>query len=163
MRGTGRKELSVARRALEGVRRAMGFGAVSRRDPLGPKGERMAARRLRKSGYRVLARNVMTAAGEADLVCLAPDKRTIVVVEVKARRVGGAASAAGVSGGGGGLAIPPEAAVGHRKQRRLLSVAQLVARSHGWTDRPLRIDVVAIEAPERGRPTIRHHENAVVR
>ena len=47
---------------------------------LGRRGERAAARLLRSQGYRVLARNARVPMGEADLVCLAPDGKTVVVV-----------------------------------------------------------------------------------
>ncbi len=121
------------------------------RDPIGPAGERVAARRLRRRGYRVIARNVRTGQGEIDLVCLAPDRATVVFVEVKTRRVRD----------GGVLAQRPETSVGARKQEKLRRLAREVARKRGWTDRPLRIDVVAVEWPARGRPMVRHTERAV--
>lgn len=124
---------------------------AGRRDPLGPAGERAAMRHLRAKGYRKLGANVRTGAGEIDLIVLAPDKRTIVFVEVKAKRVADGSSAA----------VRPEASVHARKRAKLRLLAQQVARARGWQDRPLRIDVVAVEQPSRGRPVIRHHENAV--
>lgn len=51
---------------------------------LGRSGERLAARRLRQAGYRVLARNYRAAGGELDLV--AADSRTLLFVEVKTRQ-----------------------------------------------------------------------------
>lgn len=123
---------------------------IGKRDPLGPRGERVAARMLKRKRYRILNRNLTTPVGEADLVCLAPDGKTIVIVEVKARRMHAE-----------NTAFAPEVAVGGRKQRKLLIVAQVIAKRKGWTDRPLRIDVVAIEFHKKGKPTIRHHENAV--
>jgi len=122
-----------------------------RRDPIGPAGERVAAKELRRAGYRLIARNVRTASGEVDLICLAPDKRTIVFVEVKTRRVSTGAKAA----------HRPETSVGARKQEKLRRLAREVARRRDWTDRPLRIDVVAVEWPERGRPIVRHTQRAV--
>ncbi len=107
---------------------------------------------LKRKRYRILNRNLTTPVGEADLVCLAPDGKTIVIVEVKARRMTGSDPA-----------FAPEVAVGGRKQRKLQVVTQVIAKRKGWADRPLRIDVVAIEFPPKGRPTIRHHENAVTR
>ncbi|MCB9838956.1 MAG: YraN family protein [Phycisphaeraceae bacterium] len=122
------------------------------RDPIGPAGERVAARKLRRDGYRVIARNVRTGSGEVDLVCVAPDRRTIVFVEVKTRRVGGSGAAP---------ARRPETSVGAHKQEKLRRLAREVARKRGWTGRPLRIDVVAVEWPARGRPVVRHTERAV--
>lgn len=103
-----------------------------RTDPrarLGRRGEAHAARLLRRDGYRVLARNARTAAGEADLVAIDPDGRTLVVVEVKSR-----ASAAG-----------PRPAVSLRPPQidRLRRIATLLARAnpHDGTPRPARVDL----------------------
>lgn len=139
-----------------GVMRLLGRGRPEKptnggRDPIGPAGERVAARWLRRNGHRVIARNVRTGSGEVDLVCLAPDKQTIVFVEVKTRRVRV----------GGDMAQRPERSVGAKKQEKLRRLARELARKRGWTDRPLRIDVVAVEWPDRGRPVVRHTERAV--
>ncbi len=50
---------------------------------LGPRGERVAARYLRRQGLRILARNVRFGRDEIDLVAL--DGETLVFVEVKSR------------------------------------------------------------------------------
>src|SRR5437763_939673 len=47
----------------------------------GRRSERAAARFLRKLGYRVIAANVLDAAGEIDLIAV--DGETMVVVEVR--------------------------------------------------------------------------------
>ena len=120
---------------------------------LGRAGERAAARLLRRAGYRLLGRNVRVRIGEADLVCLAPDRRTIVVVEVKTRRAAPDAP--------GAIWLPPEANVHRRKRAKLIAVVRYLARANGWTARPLRIDVVGVEWPQRGRPVLRHHVGAV--
>ncbi|MFG0284967.1 MAG: YraN family protein [Phycisphaerales bacterium JB039] len=128
----------------------------ARRDPLGPAGERAAARYLRRRGYRVLGRNIQTAAGEADLVCEAPDRRTIVIVEVKSRRriEGQPVRSAETA---------PEASVTAEKRRKLGAIARTLAALNRWTDRPLRIDVVAVERLDRRfrRWQIRHLPDAV--
>lgn len=131
----------------------------------GALGERLAARRLRRSGYRVLLRNVRLPVGELDIVCLAPDRRTIVVVEVKCRVVKGEMGMR-----------RPEAAITAHKRRKLRSLAELLRRRRGWDDRPIRIDVVSVEiaggaSAGRGlfdrlrgrghRAAIRHYEGAV--
>lgn len=123
--------------------------AANARDPLGPAAERIAARRLRVGGMRILERNARTPIGEVDIIALAPDKRTIVLVEVKARRIGPRERPR------------PEAAVGANKQRKLLTLAGDLARRRGWQDRPIRIDIVAVDVPERGGPVVRHYERAV--
>lgn len=116
---------------------------------LGRRGESLACKHLRRRRYRIIDRNVRTPAGEADIVALAPDRRTIVVVEVKARTLSGGFPAAG------------ERAITRDKKRRLIVVTMQIARRRGWTDRPLRIDVIAIEQDGRNAPVIRHHERAV--
>ncbi len=54
-----------------------------RGDDVGRRGERLAARRLKCTGYRILARNLRNCCGEIDLLAEASDRHTIVIVEVK--------------------------------------------------------------------------------
>lgn len=115
----------------------------------GTRGEKLARTYLRRNRYRVLRRNLRTPLGEADIVALAPDRRTIVIVEVKTRAVST------------GLASPGERAITHAKKQRLIRLTQLIARKNNWLDRPLRIDVIAIDEPDSGKPVIRHHPRAV--
>lgn len=94
--------------------------------------------------------------GEADLVCLAPDRRTVVIVEVKTRLVHR----------GAGVAVPPEANITAHKQSKLARIARHLARCNGWQERPVRIDVVAVEWPVEGvwwprLPPMRHHEGVL--
>lgn len=122
---------------------------------LGRAGERAAARFLRRAGYRILARNLRLRFGEADLVCLAPDRRTIVIVEVKTRRRGAQRSLQGEH-------IPPEASVHHHKRRKLRAIARALVNANRWHNRPIRIDIIAVEWPADGAaPLIRHHPGAV--
>jgi len=137
--------------ALARAFRAVLGGRTGGRDPLGPRGERIAMKHLRAKGHRKVGANVRLPAGEIDLLTIAPDGRTVVVVEVKAKRIAGDERGA----------PPPEASVHERKRAKLRLLAQQAARARGWTDRPLRIDVVAVDVPERGRPAVRHYENAV--
>ncbi len=129
---------------LELLRRALGAG--NGRDPLGPAGERAAAKHLRTLGYRVLGCNLRVPMGEADVLALAPDGDTIVLVEVKARRVGAE-----------GAFAAPEASITAHKRRKLAAILDHLARANGWTKRPLRIDAVAVEFPGTGKPLVRHH------
>lgn len=117
---------------------------------LGRAGEKLAARHLRKRGCRVVARNLKSTIGELDLVALAPDRRTLVLVEVKTRAFRS-----------GFPAPPPEASITVRKRRKLTLLAQQLARTKRWQGRPVRIDVIAIDWPECGKPVIRHYENAI--
>lgn len=121
--------------------------------------EREAARFLRGLGYRVLGRNVRLRCGEADLVCRAPDRRTMVIVEVKARvrREGQPVASA---------TILPEAGITSAKRRHLRAVARSLITANKWHDRPVRIDVVAVEyhaspAAHEQPPLVRHYVGAV--
>lgn len=136
-----------------------GRAAHGRRDPLGPAGERAAAKHLRRAGYRIVGTNVRLAMGEIDLLALDPERLTLVVVEVKARRLEGGVGAASIRGS----APPPEASVTDAKRRRLLALAAAVSSMRRWRGRGVRIDVVGVDwAPDRP-PIVRHHVNAVVR
>ena len=54
---------------------------TSSTETVGRKGERLAARRLRRAGYRILERNLRIGRDEADIVALDPDRTTIVIVD----------------------------------------------------------------------------------
>jgi putative endonuclease len=109
---------------------------------LGDRGERAAARFLRRRGLRVLLRGYRTRFGEIDLI--ARDGETLVFVEVKARRQG----------------VPAEA-VTAEKQRRITLAALQFLRKHRLLDVRSRFDIVAIVWPdERGQPQIEHIPNA---
>ncbi len=47
---------------------------------LGEKGERYAARWLKRRGYRVIERNYTVGDDEADVIAIAPDGKTVVIV-----------------------------------------------------------------------------------
>ncbi|MBL0927298.1 MAG: YraN family protein [Phycisphaerales bacterium] len=118
---------------------------------LGRRSESVAAEHLRRLGYTVLARNVVTKVGEADLVCRAPDGRTLVVVEVKSRRLSDRARPRA------------EEQVGPGKRARLARIAEVLSR-HGKWGTPgggVRIDVVAVDWPAAGPPSVRHYAGAV--
>jgi putative endonuclease len=109
---------------------------------LGDRGERAAARHLRRQGMRILVRGYRTPQGEIDLI--ARDGQVLVFVEVKARRQGAPAEA-----------VTPE------KQRRLTLAALHFLKRHGLLEQRSRFDVVAIVWPEgRTAPTIEHIRDA---
>ena len=103
--------------------------------------ERAAEKALETEGYRILARNFSTRAGEIDFV--AEDRGTLCFVEVKGR-----------SGEGFGS---PAAAVTAEKQRRIFRSAEAYLAGHqdGRTPPPVcRFDVVAILEQPSGKPRI---------
>jgi putative endonuclease len=115
------------------------------RKTLGQRGEKAAARYLRRRGYKVLARGDRFGPGELDLVML--DRKTIVFVEVKTR----------VSSDAG----HPAEAVDANKQRRLTRLAVTFLKRYRLLERPARFDVVAVTWPDGKRqPTIEHFPNA---
>ncbi|MEO1535935.1 MAG: YraN family protein [Planctomycetota bacterium] len=118
---------------------------------VGRRGERIATRYLKRRGFRVMGRNVDLGVGEADLVCVSPDRDALVVVEVKTR-----------TGSDGDRR--PESQVGRAKQRKLRQIAQVVRKvvKGKAAKLPVRIDVVAVELrPWPRRSVVRHHKRAV--
>ncbi len=121
----------------------------------GASGERLAGRYLRRHGYRIIARNLKTSVGEVDILCLAPDRRTVVILEVKTRQMR--------AEGSGRSELPPELALNAAKKRKLLAIAQDLIRRKKWTGRTVRIDLIAIDLRAGEKPDIRHHLNAVIK
>jgi putative endonuclease len=99
----------------------------------GRKGEAIAEKHLRVSGYRILERNYRTPVGELDLVAM--DGETLVFVEVKARR--------------GTLFGAPEEAVGSHKRRQLERAALVYITRKRKENLPCRFDVVSVMAGPR--------------
>lgn len=110
----------------------------------GDRGERTAARFLRKQGYRILARQVRNSFGEIDLIAL--DGDVIVFVEVKTRST--------LSAG-----LPVEA-VDHRKQQQITRTALAWMKRRRLLDQQGRFDVVAILWQSGNPPQIQHYRNA---
>jgi putative endonuclease len=102
---------------------------------LGKKGERHAARYLKRIGFKVLAMNYRTAGGEIDII--AREKDILAFVEVKTRTTAS-------------YGIPQEA-VDLRKQRQLIRAARAYLQEIGETSIPCRFDVVAVQAGKDGR------------
>jgi putative endonuclease len=109
---------------------------------LGDRGEREAARYLRRRGMRVVIRGYRTPWGEIDLV--ARDGDFLVFIEVKTRRRGAPAEA-----------VTPE------KQRRLTLAALRFLRRRNLLEVRCRFDVVAVIWPDDARPPqIEHFRDA---
>jgi len=99
---------------------------------LGARGERYAARYLRRQGMKIVGRQVRMDEGELDLVAV--EGRTVVFVEVKTRR---------------SLAFgPPKLAVHFRKQRQIVRAAEWFLAARRLTDVPCRFDVLGVTFPE---------------
>jgi putative endonuclease len=112
---------------------------------LGDEGERLAARYLRRQGYKILARRYRTAMGEIDLI--ARDGACIVFVEVKTRR--------------SDVAGRPHEAVDSCKQAQLTRLALAFLKRYGLLEQPARFDVISIVWEGTGtEPQIVHYRNA---
>lgn len=129
-------------RAWLGIERAEPFG---RQDRLGARGEKAAARFLKRLGYRIVARGVRSRLGELDLVAV--DGRTVVFVEVKTRTDTDAGQ--------------PLDAVTPEKQRRVTQAALAFLKYRGLLEHRSRFDVVSIVWPAGKRePAIEHIQSA---
>ncbi|MFA5854635.1 MAG: YraN family protein [Patescibacteria group bacterium] len=116
---------------------------AAERKVIGNHGEDLAAAFLRSRGFRILERQArVSRIGEIDLVAL--DGETLVFVEVKTRH--------DVSFGS------PEEAVTASKLRTLAACAESWRGAKGWTARPYRIDVIAVDLVG-DKPVIRHLES----
>ena len=113
------------------------------RKSLGKAGEDLAERYLKRQGYAVVERNYRCSLGEIDLIAL--DKRAVVFVEVKTRRVDTAGA--------------PLEAVNAAKQRRLKRAALHYLNRHRLHDRNVRFDVVGVSLGE-SPPAVRHVRHA---
>lgn len=114
------------------------------RQAFGHAGETEAERRLRREGYRILARNLRTRLGELDLV--AESGELLVFVEVKSRR-------SEAYGGG-------RHAVDARKQARMVRLAAQYLARHRIRGRCCRFDVILCEGDLEHPLAIEHVENA---
>jgi len=116
---------------------------LNRRQNFGKKSESIAAKHLKKNGYKILEQNYRTKLGEIDII--AKDKDTLVFVEVKARssnRFGN-----------------PKWAVTLKKQIKISMVALLYIKSTKQRNVKARFDVVAISSA-KDKPSIEIIKNA---
>jgi putative endonuclease len=108
------------------------------RDPrseLGQAAENVAARHLRKHGFRILGRNVSTRRGEVDII--AADGDVLCFVEVKCRDSTDFA--------------PPQASVNRGKQARIRAAAGAWLAMRRLHDRLCRFDVVSVTPDPEAR------------
>lgn len=108
------------------------------------------ARRLRASGWTIVARNVRLGRDEVDLLAVDPGPpATLVLVEVRRR-------------GRRDFGLPEEA-LDHRKRAALrralgtLLTLDVLPDGTSLPRLPMRTDLVAIDPGPDGEPSIRHH------
>ncbi len=113
---------------------------------IGDLGEDLAVSFLEGKRYRILERNFRCKGGEVDIVARDPRDKSLVFVEVKARR--------DLSYGVPQLAVTPF------KQRQISKAALTWLAKHRLQDTAARFDVIAILLADGGAPTIEHIVNA---
>jgi putative endonuclease len=112
--------------------------------PLGQRGEDLAAKHLKRSGYKILGRNVWLGRYEVDI--LARDGDTVVFVEVRSKT--------------SDEPVPPEDSVGYTKRQHLRKAALFYLIRHEVPGTYYRFDVVAVVAPAEGKATITLYRDA---
>jgi putative endonuclease len=129
------------RQKIQAMFRALPGAASS--DPLGGRGENMAAKHLRNLGYKIIHRNWKCGVGEVDII--ARDGKILVFVEVKTRAYDDPT---------------PEDQVDVTKRHQLTKAAKQYLARYGSLPPPARFDVVAIVWPQGRDPIIRHTQDA---
>ncbi len=101
---------------------------VNQRQQFGKESESLAARHLKKNGYKILERNYRNELGEIDII--AKEKGVLVFVEVKAGKTPFYGN--------------PKWAVTPKKQRKISMVALYYLKTTHQTHVKARFDVVAV-------------------
>lgn len=110
----------------------------------GERGEDIAAKWYRHSGYEIVARNYRTRLGEIDLIV--QKNGELVFAEVKARSAGFIAT--------------PASFVTPSKQRKLILAAQSYLSALKNADGNMRFDVVEVFLDNKGKDQVHCIENA---
>lgn len=112
----------------------------------GEAGEEIAANFLIARGYRIVERNFRCKGGEIDIIAREPTDKSLIFVEVKARR----SLAYGV----------PQLAVTPFKQRQITKAALTWLSVNRLHDQNARFDVIAILLHSDGNHAVDHIRNA---
>lgn len=113
---------------------------------VGNMGEEVATAFLTARGLRILERNFRCKGGEVDIIARDPGDKSLVFVEVKARR--------DLSYG------VPQLAVNAFKQRQISKAALTWLSKNRLHDQNARFDVIAILLADDGRHKVEHIVNA---
>jgi putative endonuclease len=107
--------------------------SITNKKTEGQRGEDIACKALKKTGYRILDKNFSCRHGELDII--AEDNDVLCFIEVKAR-----------SSEDYGL---PEEAVTHWKKRKLLNTAFIYIEKKKIKDRDMRFDIISVDLKTR--------------
>ena len=115
---------------------------------IGNIGEALAAKHLRKSGYKIIKKNYVALGNEIDII--AENKSTVAFVEVKTRTVGHV----------GKIELRPASSVTREKQRKIISTAKYFLGSKNNQKR-VSLDIIEVYLNEdKSLNKIMHIENA---
>ncbi|MGB9498483.1 MAG: YraN family protein [Dissulfuribacterales bacterium] len=103
---------------------------LSLRQKFGKFGENLAARHLKKLGYKIICKNYRTKLGEIDIIAKQDD--TIVFVEVKSRRTSTFGS--------------PKYSITLKKQQQISKTALYYLKKTNQSDVCARFDVVTVNS-----------------
>ena len=117
---------------------------------IGNKGERIAARMLRRHGYKIIDKNFVAEGHEIEIV--AKNRDFLVFAEVKTRTVGAESS----------MEQGPASAVNEEKRRSIIRAAKCFP-TYLYPDKKIRFDIIEVYLTEEGKPkdTV-HMEGAFV-
>ena len=105
---------------------------LNRQQKFGRRSESIAARILKREGYRILERNYRTDLGEIDII--ARENKVLCFIEVKTRK--------------NLLFGQPYEYVDKKKQRKILLTAQSYISKYNLHNEEIRFDVMSIHIPE---------------
>jgi len=106
------------------------------RGDLGRLGEEAAIGHLKRSGYRIIARNVRNSYGELDAVAV--EGGEIAFVEIRTRTDENLGS--------------PEESMTPSKRAHIIRAALAWLQSKDWEDQPMRFDFVGVQFGADGEP-----------
>ena len=112
---------------------------------VGNLGEKLACRRLKKEGYKILKKNYVAEGNEIDII--ARRGEVVAFVEVKTRSYKD------------GESLSPASAVTPEKQRKIIKAAKCYAAFFA-RENILRLDVIEVILEGRRAKEINHIENA---
>ena len=113
---------------------------------IGSYGEKIAAKFLKKQGYKIVAKNFLSAHGEIDLI--AKNNDTLVFVEVKARK--------DCQAHFDNYGLPREA-VTKKKQEHIIYTARIYLDKHPC-ELEIRFDIIEVYLGDKNK--VNHIENA---
>ncbi len=111
----------------------------------GLRGEQLAARYLRKSGYQILSSNFSTKLGETDIIAQAKDG-VLCFVEIKTRSPG--------------QMLSPAEAVDYTKQNNLKNNAAAYLKINKYDNISVRFDIIEVILYDLDTADINHIKNA---